>query len=175
MGKVLKSVLLAAAVATLSAIMAGCNAAGCIDNQNSIPLAGFYSMASGEAVSVDSLAVWGVGAPGDSLLLAPSAPASQIYLPLRAASRESAFCFAYRAKEFDYPQMQDTVTLTYTSHPWFISEDCGAGLRYRIDRLTYTRHLIDSVGVTDSLVTNVSPETIRIYFRTSGPQEGPQE
>ena len=156
-------------------MLAGCNAAGCIDNLNSIPVAGFYAMGSGQSVAIDSVAVWGVGATGDSLLLSASASATQIYLPLRSSAAVTAFCFAYRAKALDRPELQDTITIAYTSRPWFISEDCGAGYRYRIDRLSYTSHLIDSVGVADSVVTNIVSENIRIYFRTSssGPGEEP--
>lgn len=38
---------------------------------------------------------------------------------------------------------------------------------YTIKKVDYTRHLIDSVAVTDSVVTNVEMERIRVYFRTS--------
>lgn len=175
MGKA-KIIGAAAASAAWIAMLAGCNTAGCIDNLNSIPVAGFYSMGSGKAVAIDSLAVWGVGAVGDSLLASPSAAASQIYMPLRSSASVTSFCFAYRAKALDRPELQDTVTIAYTSTPWFISEDCGAAYRYRIDRLTHTSHLIDSVGIADSVVTNVVNENIRIYFRTSaaGPGEEPE-
>ena len=38
--------------------------------------------------------------------------------------------------------------------------------RYTITRLSYTQHLIDSVAVTDSLVTNTDIKRLKIYFRT---------
>lgn len=38
---------------------------------------------------------------------------------------------------------------------------------YKVTRFTYTRHLIDSVAMTDSLITNVDRETIKIFFRTA--------
>lgn len=44
--------------------------------------------------------------------------------------------------------------------------------RYSIEKLNYTTHLIDSVGLVDSLITNADIETIRIYFRT---EEKPNE
>lgn len=43
---------------------------------------------------------------------------------------------------------------------------------YLITSFTYTRHLIDSVAVTDSLITNIDIESIQIFFRTSDPDEG---
>ncbi|MBD5185959.1 MAG: hypothetical protein HDS92_05055 [Bacteroidales bacterium] len=170
MGKVL-SIAAALCAALAGALLGGCNTAGCTDNQSSLPLAGFYN-SDGNAVSIDSLAVWGVGAPGDSLLLAPSTPASQLYLPLRSTATETSFCFAYRTAELDDPRLQDTLTLAYTSTPWFISEECGAGFRYTITRMNVTHHLIDSVKITDSLATNIDREILRIYFHTAEPEEG---
>lgn len=164
MGKILTRLLLCLAAATA---VAACNTAGCTDNQNSLPLAGFYG-SDGKSVSIDSLAVWGVGAPGDSLLLSPDTQASQLYLPLRSSAKSTAFCFAYRLEGLDYPELQDTLTLHYSTTPWFISEDCGAGYRYTIRRLEVTRHLIDSVAILDSLVTNIDHEILKIYFRTAG-------
>ncbi|MDE5751611.1 MAG: hypothetical protein K2H88_03125, partial [Duncaniella sp.] len=38
---------------------------------------------------------------------------------------------------------------------------------YRITSLTYTTHVLDSVAVLDSLITNLERETIRIFFRTA--------
>ncbi len=176
MGKV-SNIGAALASAAWIAMLAGCNTAGCIDNLNSIPVAGFYSMGSGDAVTIDSLAVWGVGARGDSLLLSPQSGASQLYLPLRSSATVTSFCFAYKAKALDHPSLNDTVTIAYTARPWFISEDCGAGYRYSIGSVTHTSHLIDSVGVADSLVTNIVSENLRIYFRTtssSGAGEEPE-
>ena len=39
--------------------------------------------------------------------------------------------------------------------------------RYKITSVTYTTHLIDSVGIVDSLITNIDRERIRIYFRSA--------
>lgn len=151
----------------LPALSAGCSSVGCTDNQNSIPLAGFYSMSSGESIQPDSLAISGVGAPNDSLLLRPSARASQVYLPLRSTLGTTQFCISYRQRALDFPELNDTITLVYTSIPYFASEDCGAMYHYRVRGLTYTTHLIDSIGMTDSVVTNVERENLQIYFRTS--------
>lgn len=53
--------ILTAAAATLG--LAACNTSGCTENQNSIPLAGFYSSAAEAQVSLDSVGVYGVGVP----------------------------------------------------------------------------------------------------------------
>ncbi|MCH5325892.1 MAG: hypothetical protein J1E29_01670 [Duncaniella sp.] len=152
-------------------LVQGCNAVGCTDNQNSVPLAGFYSMSTLAPMNVDSIAISGIDAPNDSLLLAPSEIAHQVYLPLRANQPQTEFVISYRQHALDYPEFRDTIRIAYKSIPYFASEDCGAMYHYRITSLIHTTHLIDSIGLSDSTITNVERETISIYFRTSNPDE----
>lgn len=147
------------------AVTTACSNVGCTENRNSIPIAGFYSSTTLDPITIDSIAVGGVGAPADSLLLRNKG--SQVYLPFRATANETKFYIKYLQKELNYPQFYDTVSFAYTSVPYFASEDCGAMYHYRITSLTYTTHVLDSVAVLDSLITNLERETIRIFFRTA--------
>jgi len=160
-------------VATLltASLLTGCNTTGCTENQNSVPLAGFYSYSSGYAVAIDSLAISGEGAPNDSLLVGPSERASQVYLPLRATETSTTFVIKYMQKSLAQYGVEDRITFYYEAHPWFASEECGAMYHYRITRVSHTTQLLDSVGVADSLITNIERETIGLYFRTSEPDE----
>lgn len=167
MGNLLKLI----STAVLSAvILAGCNSSGCINNQNSIPLAGFYSYGTFASISVPGLTVGGVGAPGDSLII-NNGNTSSVYLPFRAEQPETSFFFHYNQESIANDAFNDTLTFTYSSLPYFASEECGAMYRYVITDFTYTRHLIDSVGLLDSIITNVDRERIRIYFRTATDDE----
>lgn len=168
MGKLLSII---AAFLTLAAVTAGCNSAGCTDNGSAIPLAGFYSSATAKQVTLDSLAIFGVGAPLDSALTRPGAAISQIYLPMRPGYESTVWKIEYKNKDLDFEENYDTIRLDYRSIPYFASEDCGAMYCYRLRSLDHTSHLIDSVTVTDSLFTNADRETIRIYFRTAGEGE----
>lgn len=58
-----------ASIAAALTVMTACSAVGCTENRNSVPLAGFYSMQTEEPITVDSIAVGGVGAPADTLQL----------------------------------------------------------------------------------------------------------
>lgn len=147
--------------------MVSCSATGCTDNQNSLPLAGFYSMGDGSKITPDSIAIEGIGAPDDSLLLSPGTRVSELYLPFRSTRPSTSFCIQYREQALNYPQLYDTLTFDYDAIPYFASEECGAMYHYKVTRFSYTRHLVDSVAVTDSLITNVDRETIQIYFRTA--------
>ena len=52
------TILSAAITAALAMIAAaGCNSSGCLENQSSIPLAGFYSSGTDERVVIDSIKV----------------------------------------------------------------------------------------------------------------------
>lgn len=155
----------------LHLIVSCSSSTGCTDNQNSLPLAGFYSSSTGEKVTPDSIAVEGVGAPNDSLLLAPNRKVSELYLPFRSTKSTTSFCIQYRQSNLNYEELYDTLTFNYNSIPYFASEECGAMYHYLITSYSYTRHLVDSVALLDSLITNVDRETIQIYFRTSTPDD----
>lgn len=152
----------------------GCNTSGCTENQNSLPLAGLYTTGADgrpQAVTIDSLEVGGVGAPGDSLLYGSGMELSQVYLPLRSTATSTSFFFHYTQEAISSDALNDTITLSYTSSPYFASEECGAVYYYHIDKMSYTRHLIDSVAIVDSLITNTDVERMKIFFRTESSTE----
>lgn len=160
--------MLAPALLAAACLLAlgSCNTSGCLDNQSSIPLAGFYSMSTRRAVALDSLAIYGVGAPGDSILYFDEPRLSQAYLPLRSSASQVSYCFRYMQQALDAPRYVDTLTLTYTPVTYFASEQCGAMYRYHVHSMTHTTHLIDSVALLDTIITNVPSEQIKIFFRT---------
>ena len=63
------------------------------------------------------------------------------------------------------------MTCCYNSVPYFASVECGAYYIYKITGVDYTRHLIDSLAVTDSVINNVDMERIQVFFRTIEPDE----
>ncbi|MDE6309302.1 MAG: hypothetical protein K2L93_07050 [Muribaculaceae bacterium] len=145
-------------------LMAGCNTSGCLDNGSSIPLAGFY-FSDGKPIQLDSLAIHGVGAPNDSLLITPGTTVSEVYLPLRSTANATSYVIHYTYKALDSDRYNDTISLDYTSIPYFVSEECGAMYYYHIDQMDYTTHLIESIEITDSLITNVDQQRLKIYMR----------
>lgn len=162
----------------LLAALSGCNTSGCLENRSSVPLVGFYDSATEKSISLDSLEIYGADAPGDSILSAPGTPISQIYLPMRATKDNVMWFIAYKWKNLDNLDLVDRIDLDYMASPYFASEECGVIYRYRITRCQYTRNLIDSIAITDSLITNIDTERIKIFFRTSAddePEDQPQE
>lgn len=156
-----------AAVAALSLTGGGCQSSDCLDLRSAIPIAAFYVSGTEDEVALDSLSVGGVNAPNDSLLVKPGAFTSSTYLPLRSTIPATSFYIHYGYKGLDSDADNDTITLTYESIPYFVSEECGAMYYYRITDIAYTRHLIDSIACRDSLVTNAEIERLAIYMRVS--------
>ncbi len=176
MGKILTRAGALFLVTSLGRILAGCDVTGCLQNRNSIPLAGFYSAATDKAVSVSGVEIAGLGAPGDSVLYPSTQPVSQFYLPLRANDGVTTYEFTFASGSGENIAVAvDALTLEYSAYPWFASEDCGVMYRYHIDKVEYTTRVIERVEVTDSLVTNLDIETIHIYLRDDSPQEGEEE
>lgn len=168
-----------AALAGMTALMpalTGCNTAGCTDNHSALPMMGFYNMATQSPVILDSLELGGVGAPDDSLLIKSGSSVQWLYFPLRFDSEQTSFRFHYDYKEqgLDKPELDDILTIRYTSEPYFASEECGAFYVYRVTGISYTKHLIDSVAVVDSVINNIDMERFKVFFRIAEP-ETPEE
>lgn len=138
-------------------LVASCSSDGCLNNRNSILLAGFYQLGTEAQVYVTKMSVYGIGAPNDSTLLDTTRNAQQVYLPLRSDTTVTSFVF-------DAGTLRDTLTIDYSSYPYFDGEDCGAMWRYEIHNVTYTRQFIDSVLVTDPLITNIERERMMIFL-----------
>ena len=94
MGKasVIISTIVSVAVA---AVLASCSSSGCTDNQNSLPMAGFYSSSSKSAISVGYLDVYGVGSVNDSMLYSSGQALNIVYLPFRNSANETSYVFHY--------------------------------------------------------------------------------
>lgn len=161
-------------LAALALAVASCNTSGCLDNRNAIPRAQLYSSATGDAVTVNMLQIYGIGAPNDSVLVESGDAVSEIYLPMRSEHQTTSWCFHYTQSNISDLAMNDTITFGYTSTPYFASEECGASYRYNITSCTNTTHIVDSVVVVDSLITNVDRVRIRIYLRTAEPEPEPE-
>lgn len=162
----LRLILPCALLAAVMAMAGGCNTSGCTDNRSSLLLAGFYST-SLKVIAVDSLELGGVDAPADSLLVDLDSRPNEVYLPLRSQHTTTSFFLHYAAAALRDPANNDTITLDYTTEPFFASEECGAVYRYRVKRLEYTRHLIDSIALPDSLIDNADVQRMKIIFRTA--------
>lgn len=142
------------------AVLTGC-AGECTENRAALPLAAFYVGGdTTQKATVDSLSVRGIGAPGDSVLF--EGTADNVYLPFRIDADTTRYIFASARKE---PLARpDTVSFIYERILRLSTPECGASYYYRIDRITNTGTMIDSVVCPQGYVDNANIENLRIYF-----------
>lgn len=163
-------------IATCTVGVVSCSSDGCQQNQSAVPLAAFKSYQTGEGIGLDSIEIRGIGAPNDSVLVPVSrTPIVQVYLPMRPTAESVTWEIAYMRHAYEIQGLKDEISIDYISEPYFASEECGAFYRYRITSLTHTSVMIDSVAVTDSLVSNIDKTYIEIFFRTANDDEGGDE
>lgn len=164
MGKILKYIAISICVACW---ISSCNSSGCLENKSSIPLAGIYSYTTKKAITIDSITVYGIGAPKDSTILKNAKGVKQIYLPFRINQTSTQYVIHYDQKAISDIRYNDTLTFTYKEIPYFVSTDCGAMYQYDVTEFKYTEHLIDSAALKFNKITNANIESIELYMFTT--------
>lgn len=157
-----------AVLATVSGVFASCSTSECLDNQNSRPKAVFLASggaSAGSLVTVPSLTIYGIGAPGDSLLVNKE-NLSRVTLPFRIGEEKTTYVFEYAVEE-NQPPLSDTLKFTYRSVPEFVSAACGAIYAFEDVSVTSTDWVIDSVSCPRTRIDNVERDYINIYFPVS--------
>lgn len=152
----------------LSASVVSCNTEECFDNRNALPLADLYtSSLTPERISLDSISLWGVGVPRDSMLLDAARSVQQIYFPFRIDDTVTRFVFRYDALRRVMPSLSnDTITFHYTPTSVFESQACGVFYRFDDVKIEHTGLFIDSIVCPEGLIDNTPASNLRIYFRT---------
>lgn len=151
-----------------AAWLCGCSNDECLENKNALPLAGFYSSTvKPTQISLDSISIYGIGAPGDSVLHDSVRSLSQSYLPFRIDEGTTRYVIRYLAGIPGILRMADTITFHYEIKPWFVSSACGASYRYEMKEIATTHYFIDSVTCPKGMIDNENAENLRIYFRVS--------
>lgn len=153
-------------------VVMGCSNAECYDNQNSLPLAGFYSSERvPQAISIDSISIYGIGAPGDSILQDSVKGLSQVYLPFRIDQNSTTYEIRYLWGLAGIFGMYDRITFNYDIIPMFVSTACGTVYYYKMTSIESTHNLIDSVVCPTGEITNANIENLKIYFKVSEGEE----
>lgn len=160
---VLRNILMAMSIVAV-VWLAACSNNGCEENSSSLPLAGFYSSQTKSSIAVDSLTVYGIGAPGDSAIIRNQSSTQQVYLPFDIDTTCSRFVIQYNQE--DLAGITDTLTLHYDCVPFFYSKDCGAFYVFDVTDFSTSHNLIDSIQIPLRRIDNTNTENIKIFFRT---------
>lgn len=149
-------------------IGAACSTDECLDNKNSLPLAGFYSSdTEPKQVSLDSISIYGVDVPGDSVLQDSVRGLNQSYLPFRIDQNSTTYVIQYLTGAAGVLRIRDTITFNYEIQPWFVSSACGVIYKYKMESIVCSHHFIDSVTCPLGTIDNANIENLKIYFRVS--------
>ena len=166
MGKILTYLFpLFGLIPFLAAILHACNDAGCMDNRSSIPFAQFYQNGDlRSTISVDSLTIFGIGQKNDSLIADSVRSLSSVSLPSRNDDTITQFVLQYNYAWNKNRESNDTLTFIYRPYVYFASVDCGVMFNYTLKEGLYTRHILDSVIIVTSEITNQNIENIKLVF-----------
>lgn len=163
-----KGRIVAPAIMMTVVMVAACSSDECLDNKNALPLAGFYSSEEvPRQISIDSISIFGIGAPGDSILQDSVRGLTQSYLPFRIDREETSYVIQYLSGDLGRYHIADTITFSYDLKPWFVSSACGVSYDYGITSIETTHHVIDSVRCPYGEITNANIENLKIYFRVA--------
>lgn len=149
-------------------LLAGCSDE-CLDNRNALPYAGLYDTDNpGSTLTISELEVWGVGSPGDSLLVTRNQSITSVYLPFRIDSDTTDYIFR-RVENTDMwrDELTSKVRFIYSRSPRFVSAACGVSYQYDIRKIEWEGSLIDSVACPDGFITNENIENLKIYISSS--------
>lgn len=153
--------------------LASCTGNECLENRNSLPLAGFYASTDNpSAIVIDSISIYGLDVPGDSILMDSARSVSEAYLPFRIDEPSTSYVIQYLQKNLSRYNLRDTITFVYDIIPFFVSSGCGAIYKYRVTDIHHTSALIDSVTCPYGTIDNENIQNLRIYFRVSTEKEG---
>lgn len=170
-GKHIRSLAVRLAVPAffIGMVVAGaCSNDECFDNKNSLPLAGFYSSDTvPSSIQLSAVTIYGIGAPGDSILHDSVSGLSETYLPFRIDEGTTSYVIKYMEENLALFNLADTITFDYEIVPWFVSSACGAIYKYKMRTITTTHHIIDSVSCPEGEIDNRNIQNLRIYFRVS--------
>jgi len=129
----------------------------CRENKDVRLNAGFYTSGTTNALSVDSLKVFGLERE-DSSLYDVNKSINNIKLPLNKKQELSIFVLNFRAN-----QVIDTLFVLYTNQDYFISYECGSVITHEIDTVITTEHFIKSVKIINHDINTTDVQHLQIF------------
>lgn len=139
-------------------LISSCTPGACFEDTEAYLRATFYENEGKKAMAPDSVSLWGSGME-EKKIYNRSTRVQPALLPLNASSGEVTFVIRING-------IDDTVSFRYSSHPRFISKECGYTFFHNLDIDYYsaTSNIIDTIVFIQSNITTANEENIRIYY-----------
>ena len=96
----------------------------------------------------------------DSILVNQEANAKGLELPVSYTGHIDTFIVKYT------DLMRDTIFMTHTNIPYFISMDCGMAMYHLVEDVKYTHYAIDSIKLVNPQINFDTNENFKIYYST---------
>lgn len=133
-----------------------CSSGACVDETVPSVKAVIYSSSTGKIIKCDSIIVTAPAVNGDTIL-AKEKSVSEFIFTLDPSGTASKMVFKLN-------NIKDTVTITYTTSPYFVSDACGYTFCHSITGISYTDNIIDSIKLADKSVTTNVKSNLRLYY-----------
>ncbi|MFV0586502.1 DUF6452 family protein [Bacteroides reticulotermitis] len=117
-----------------------------------------YTLEDSKAVkdTLDSLHVTALGT--DSIILNREAKVRSFSLPLRYTNDTTTFVLKY------INNIKDTIRVIHTNTPKFISMDCGYQVSQVVEKVSYTKHQLDSIYISDEEANTTGTENLQLFY-----------
>lgn len=158
MRKASECLLKATLMCVLSLCMAACESSDCMLSSESYCRMAFVS---GQGTPVKLQDTLTVSTTVTEAIINRKLGAEGMDIPLSYTASVDTFFLLYNSR------LADTLWVEHQNLPYFSSMDCGTVMHYKLLGIKSTNHLIDSLQITDSGVTNMLKENVKIYFTVS--------
>lgn len=137
--------------------------AGCESNDCMLSSGSYCNLAfvDGEGKGVKLLDTLTVSTTGDNVIINRKLGAEGMDLPLSYTATVDTFYLKYSTR------LADTLWVEHLNLPYFSSMECGTVMHYRLTGIQSTTHLIDSVRIVNTEITNSLKKNVEIYFTVS--------
>lgn len=137
----------------------GCNNGNdCVVENVSYARFNFYDKSNASVKLSATITVTAAGT--DSILVNKETSASGLELPVSYTAREDTFVIQYT------DLMRDTIFMSHTNIPYFISMDCGMAMYHLVEKINCTHYAIDSIKLVNPQINFDPNENFKIYYST---------
>ncbi|MDO4165614.1 MAG: DUF6452 family protein [Bacteroides sp.] len=94
----------------------------------------------------------------DSIIINAQEDVTDLSLPLRYTVDSTVLVFHYTTAE------TDTLVIRHSNTPYFLSMDCGYQMRQSVASISYSRHVLDSISISNAEANIYGTENLRLFY-----------
>lgn len=159
--------ILSVTIVTVTVFIASCNSSDCPLTNTVMQKCGFYD-SDGNVLTIDDTLTITVR---DSVILNRLTEGISVKLPMSYNAAQDTLVFHYTPRG-EIAEITDTLVVSKTNTPHFVSLDCARSMFHNITNVTWTtrkpdqiyRYAIERVAVANEHVNYDEKENLQIYF-----------